>query len=184
MSITIISCSLHPQSRSYVLAQQLSEHLCYLGVEVPLIDLRQHPLPLCGTAGAFDDSHVKFLQERVEETQAIILTVPIYNYAVNAAAKNMIELTGRQWSNKVVGFACAAGGHSSYMSVMSIANSLMLDFRCLIIPRFVYATGSDFGNDRTPEMFVQSEKISGRLTELAKTIFTLTRALPSSWGND
>ena len=60
----------------------------------------------------------------------------------------------------------------------------MLDFRCLIIPRFVYATGSDFGNDRTPEMFVQSEKISERLTELAKTIFTLTMALPSSWGND
>ena len=128
MSITIISCSLHPQSRSYVLAQQLSEHLCCLGVEAPLIDLRQHPLPLCGTAGVSDDPHVKFLQERVEETQAIILTVPIYNYDVNAATKNMIELTGRQWSNKVVGFACAAGGHSSYMSVMSIANSLMLDF--------------------------------------------------------
>ena len=93
----------------------------------------------------------------------------------------MIELTGRRWSEKVVGFACAAGGHSSYMSVMSIANSLMLDFRCLINPRFVYATGNDFGNDRTPEMFVQSEKINERLDELAKSTFALTAALPSTW---
>jgi FMN reductase len=38
--------------------------------------------------------------------------------------------------NKVVGFLCAAGGKSSYMSVMRLANSLMLDFRCLIIPHF------------------------------------------------
>jgi hypothetical protein len=43
---------------------------------------------------------------------------------------------------------CAAGGGSSYMSVMGLANSLMLDFRCLIIPRFVYAKGDDFASQK------------------------------------
>ena len=183
MNITIISCSLHPQSRSYVLAKELSEKLSHLGAESPLVDLRKHPAPLCGTSGASENPHVQFLQESIEQARSIILTVPIYNYDINSAAKNMIELTGRRWSKKVVGFACAAGGHSSYMSVMSIANSLMLDFRCLINPRFVYATGDDFGNDRTPQMFVQSEKINERLDELAKSTFTLTAALPSPWEN-
>ena len=176
MNITVISCSLHPQSRSYVMAQQLSNDLKRLGATGQLADLRQHPLPLCGTDTAYDDPMVAKIRQIVEAASAIILTVPIYNYDINAAAKNMIELTGRRWENKVVGFACAAGGRSSYMSVMGIANSLMLDFRCLITPRFVYATGDDFGNDRTLEMYIQSETIQERLTELAGTAFALTES--------
>jgi len=42
------------------------------------------------------------------------------------------------------------GGHNSYMSIVGLSNSLMLDFRCLIIPRFVYATSEDFQGDRVP----------------------------------
>ena len=38
------------------------------------------------------------------------------------------------------------------MSAMGLANSLMLDFRCLIIPRFIYATGEAFeGTQLTDE---------------------------------
>ena len=176
MNITVISCSLHPQSRSYVMAQQLSNDLKRLGATGQLADLRQHPLPLCGTDTAYDDPMVAKIRQIVEAASAIILTVPIYNYDINAAAKNMIELTGRRWENKVVGFACAAGGRSSYMSVMGIANSLMLDFRCLIVPRFVFATGDDFASDRTPEMYIKSETIQERLTELASTTFALTES--------
>ncbi|MDP6500219.1 MAG: hypothetical protein QF847_03295 [Candidatus Marinimicrobia bacterium] len=61
----------------------------------------------------------------------------MYNYDVNAAAKNLLELTGSGWNEKTVGFICNAGGDKSYMSVMSFANSLMLDHRCKIIPCFV-----------------------------------------------
>ena len=176
MNITVISCSLHPQSRSYVMGQQLSNNLKRLGETGQLIDLRQHPLPLCGTDTAYDDPVVAKIRQIVGAASAIILTAPIYNYDVNAAAKNLIELTGKRWENKVVGFACAAGGRSSYMSVMGIANSLMLDFRCLIVPRFVFATGDDFASDRTPEMYIKSETIQERLTELASTTFALTES--------
>ena len=176
MNITVISCSLHPQSRSYVMAQQLSNNLKRLGETGQLIDLRQHPLPLCGTDTAYDDPVVAKIRQIVGAASAIILTTPIYNYDVNAATKNMIELTGKKWENKVVGFACAAGGRSSYMSVMGIANSLMLDFRCLIVPRFVFATGDDFASDRTPEMYIKSETIQERLAELASATVALTKS--------
>ena len=62
----------------------------------------------------------------------------------------------------MVGFLCAAGGASSYMSVMSLANSLMLDFRCLVIPRFVYVTGGEF---REEELI--SEDAKERIRDLA-----------------
>ena len=50
------------------------------------------------------------------------------------------------------------------MSIMGLANSLMLDFRCLIIPRFVYAKGEDFGSKKEPT------------AELAKRIHALAEA--------
>jgi FMN reductase len=98
----------------------------------------------------------------------VILAAPIYNYDVNAAVKNLIEMTGKAWENKIVGFVCAAGGHSSYMSVMSLANSLMLDFRSIILPRFVYAVPSDFADGK-----LTSEKIGARLTQLAESAIRL-----------
>jgi FMN reductase len=96
---------------------------------------------------------------------------------VNAVAKNLIELTGRAWIYKLVGFMCAAGGQASYMSVMNIANSLMLDFRCLVVPRFVYALGDAFGNDRTEDMFVADEGILERLQELTDMTVKLSAAV-------
>jgi FMN reductase len=64
---------------------------------------------------------------------------------------------------------------SSYMSVMSYANSLMLDFRCVIIPRFVYATGSAF-NDDVPA----DPKIVSRIEQVAAELIRFSKALRGS----
>ena len=96
----------------------------------------------------------------IKAARVIIVATPIYNYDANAAAKNLIELTGSAWEDKTVGFLCAAGGGSSYMSITGLANSLMLDFRCLIIPRFVYAKGEDFTPAKKPTAAL-AERIKG-----------------------
>jgi FMN reductase len=44
---------------------------------------------------------------------------------------------------------------------MGLVNSLMLDFRCLIIPRFVYATARDFA-----EHELISTEVKERIREL------------------
>ena len=176
----IISCSKNRASKSRMMAKYAYNLYCK---DAKFIDLQDIELPLCDGDTCYDDPIVKELKGYIENAYSILLASPIYNYDLNAVAKNFIELTGNSWTDKLVGFISAAGGKSSYMSPMSFVNSLMLDFRCLINPRFVYATGDDFGNDRTPQMFVQSEKINERLDELAKSTFTLTAALPSPWEN-
>ena len=93
-------------------------------------------------------------------------------YNQDQAAKNLVEHTGSAWEGKVVAFLAAAGGHSSYMSIMPLANSLMLDFRCVIVPRFVYATGGDFADGK-----VSSAKIASRITQLAGETLRLAAAL-------
>ena len=71
------------------------------------------------------------------------------------------ELGGR-----TVGFLCAAGGQRSYMSILSFANSLLLDFRCWIVPRFVYAIGSDF-----EDQLLTNQEVSHRLDQLLTELF-------------
>ena len=58
------------------------------------------------------------------------------------------------------------------MSVMSIANSLMLDFRCLIIPRFAYATGDSFEAET-----LSDPKVKNRIQELTQELNRLCQAL-------
>ena len=100
------------------------------------------------------------------------LVVARYRHALAATAKNMIELTGSAWNDKVVGFLCAAGGTASYMSVMAYANSLMLDFRCVIIPRFVFATSEAFAGDK-----ITDKKINARVEQVTKDLVRFTKAL-------
>jgi FMN reductase len=138
------------------------------------VDLREHTLPLCDGETCTNRS-VAELTEAVRAAEAVLLAVPIYNFDVNAAAKNLVEHTGSAWENKVVGFLAAAGGHASYMSVMSLANSLMLDFRCLIVPRFVYAVGHDFTGAS-----VSNPKIAARLTQLLAETIRITGALTAA----
>ena len=114
------------------------------------------------------------MKQIVEKAQSAIIASPIYMYDLNAVAKNFIELTGRSWTNKIVGFICAAGGKGSYMSVTSYMNSLMLDFRCIVIPRFVYTDGSGFDEnyniksnikERIKELVDQTTLLSSKIED-------------------
>jgi FMN reductase len=163
MTYLVISTSLNSDSKSRILAKQAQECLKQFG-PCDLIDLRDYKLPLCDGDEAYSHPAVSELSAKIEKATAILLAVPVYNYSSAASAKNLIELTGSAWNEKVVGFVCAAGGKSSYMAVMGLANSLMLDFRCLINPRFVYADGSAFDDNG-----VRDAEINKRLQELAQS---------------
>jgi FMN reductase len=62
------------------------------------------------------------------------------------------------------------------MAVMGLANSLMLDFRSVIVPRFVYATGDAF----SAEHGLEDAQIRGRLEELGAQVVRVGRALGAS----
>ena len=140
----IISCSLNPSSKSRIMAEYAYNLYCK---NAKLIDLQKIKLPMCDGDACYKDPAVDILKETIQNASSVLIAGPIYNYDLNAASKNLIELTGSVWVDKIVGFICAAGGKGSYMSPISFANSLMLDFRCIIIPRFVYADKTCFSNE-------------------------------------
>lgn len=164
----VIASSLRPGSNSLIMAEQIVRDYQELGAANELVPLTKFPLPICDGHAAYGDPNVGRLAEKIKSARVIIVATPVYNYDANAAAKNLVELTGSNWENKIVGFLCAAGGDSSYMSIMGIANSLMLDFRCVILPRFVYATGDDFDGKQ-----ISNSEVARRIRQLAESSLQL-----------
>ena len=169
----VLSASLHPESKSRILAQTAYSSLKKAG-EAAWWDAREHPLSFPGSPGSWSNPETQALATAIQAADGILVATPIYNYSANAVAKAALELGGKGWENKVVGFLAAAGGSRSYMSLMPLANSLMLDFRAIIIPRFVYAEGGDFAEGQ-----VANADVTARVEELARTLAQFTGALAS-----
>ena len=143
----VVSTSGNPDSNSRRMGQAAFDWLKKANLSCEWMYISKLNLPLCDADACYNDP----------------------------AAQNLttaIEKSGSAWEDKVVAFLCAAGGMSSYMSVMSFANSLMLDFRCLIIPRFVYATGHSFDGDRLTD-----DKLAKRIERVAADLVRVTKAV-------
>ena len=140
--------------------------------DVELFDLQDNPLPLCDGDECYDLPEVLAFREKVKNAEGIIMAIPVYNFNVSSGAKNIVELGGRMLYDKTFGFMCAAGGRNSYMSVMSLANSLMIDFRCYIIPKFVYATKHDFEDGKITNL-----EIKKRIEEIGAELIRVSKAL-------
>ena len=140
--------------------------------DVQFCCLQDYQLPFCNAGDCYGQPDVVTLNDLIASSEGIILASPIYNYMFCSSAKNLIELTGQQWRKKVIGFISAAGGHGSYMSTMSIAGSLMLDFHCLIVPRFVYATGDSFDQEKG---LLTDQEVIDRLGVLASDHLKLSQ---------
>jgi FMN reductase len=168
----VVSTSGNPDSNSRRMGRIAFGHLQKAKVNCEWLDISELGLPLCDADACYTQPAAQKLNASIEAADAILVATPVYNYGVSAAAKNMVELTGSSWEDKVVGFLCAAGGTNSYMSVMAFANSLMLDFRCVIIPRFVYATGDAFDGDK-----LKDQKIGKRIEEAAADLIRFGQAL-------
>jgi len=176
MPLLCLSTSLQAESRSRILMRAAFEYLSrsqqspHPGAQ--WLDLADLDLAICDPHSAWEHEHTKRLQTAVAGADGILLGFGIYNYAPSAIAKTAVELADKAWLDKVVGFICAAGGDGSYMSAMPMAASLMLDFRCVIVPRFVYATGKAFNGDA-----IADEDLTARVRQLADELVRVTHAL-------
>ena len=168
MSYLVISTSLREGSRSKIMAKAVADNV----KDSEFFDLQKKPLPMCDGDKCYDLPEVINFRKKVKNAKGIIMAIPIYNFNVSSGAKNVIELGGKMLYDKVFGFICAAGGKSSYMSVMSFANSLMIDYRCFIIPKFVYALKNDFDGNK-----ITSPEIKQRISELGKDLIRISEAL-------
>ena len=111
------------------MAKDAQNRLEELNEKTVWLDLADRDLPLCDGDSVYGQTVVGEMGKLVKGADGILIASPIYNYDLNAVAKNFIELTGRAWQDKVVGFLCAAGGAGRFMSPMGMARQLSLRSR-------------------------------------------------------
>lgn len=178
MNFLVLSTSLNPDSRSRIAARAVEKQLNALtdaAHTVQFVDMRELPLPFCDGDAAYAHPHVATITKAIQQADAVVIASSVYNYDFNAVAKNLLELTGRVWLGKVVAFVAAAGGNNSFMAPMSFINSMMLDFRCIVVPRYVYVTDEAFGGSHSDE--IVDETILQRIHDLAAETNRLATAL-------
>lgn len=166
MSTLIISTSLNPTSRSFLMAKKAASILEKNEKKVTLVDLKELPLPFCDANQCYEHPNVQKIHPLIQQAAAILIAAPIYNYDVSSVCKNLIEVTGfdNAWNHKVVGMMVAATGDRSYLSPLPFMNSLMIDFRCVVAPRFVYASDKDFKEDK--ERLILNAELTDRIEQL------------------
>lgn len=173
MNIAVINTNLAPGGKSLYLADTVASFLAEGGHEPGIFHLSELSLPACDGYLCYKDEKTISLTAELAGVDAILLVSPVYNYDLNSAAKNLIELTGSSWEGKAVGLVCHAGADRSYLSPLAFLNSLSVDYRCLVCPRYVYVTRADFeGGNALPE----GSGILKRLRFLAKELPVLAEA--------
>jgi NAD(P)H-dependent FMN reductase len=175
VSVLIVSTALRAGSKTSVIAHSLRAAFEPLQTPASVLDLATTPLPMCDGGACYQDRGAIAATEKLRAASAVILCFPVYNHQANAAAKNFVEVTNDGWSGKVVGLVANGGTDRSYLAPLSLASSLMVDHRCIVVPRFVFVTPQNFASDGTLPV---GGEIVGRFTELARDVVHLAPHWP------
>ncbi len=173
MHLAILNANLAPGGKTAVLAETVAALFSESGHSASLLSLAEWDLPVCDGGACYRHEKTIALTAELARAEAFVLIAPIYNFDLNAAAKNLIELTGSAWKGKAVALVCTAGAEKSYLSPLGFCNSLATDYRCLVSPRYVYVTRADFNADHS---LPEGGEIRRRLDFLARELPILADA--------
>ncbi|MEM1223729.1 MAG: NAD(P)H-dependent oxidoreductase, partial [Verrucomicrobiota bacterium] len=127
-------------------------HLCLekldtLQADCELIDLQDLQLPNFDNRTIYQTSAYEELHQKIDHSDALVFASPVYNWGCFAELKKMVEAIGSTppdksvrgaFFDKVITFVNSAGLPHSYMAYTSLANSMMLDFKCIVSPYNLY----------------------------------------------
>jgi FMN reductase len=189
MQVLIISSGLAFGSRSERLAERYGESLIRHSVEVKAISLKDYPLPPFDNGSPLSVPSYLPLHQLVSAADALVLASPVYNWSLSSELKRFVEVIGSTppdspirgaFFDKIVTYVCAAGLPHSYMSFMPLANSMILDFKCILNPYNVYVHNRHWEDGSLGEEAVKRiEQSAAVLVELMHCL--AGRTYHSSW---
>ena len=99
----VVSAGPNPAGKSRVPAHAAAARLRACGEAAEVLDLRDLGLPPCDGAGTHEHPDAVRAGEMIDAAAGVPVAAPVYDYDVNAACKNLVELAGRAWTGKAVG---------------------------------------------------------------------------------
>ena len=175
MFFLIVATALRPGKRTARIAQAVGAACAAQGIEAERLDLSASPLPLRDGSVCFQNPGVLAATAQVRSAAATTLCFPVYNHQANAAPKNFAEVTNEGWKGIVVGLVASGGTNRSALVPRSLAHALMVDHRCMIVPRFVVVTPAHFAADGT---LAADGETASRLADLSRDLAHLSSHWP------
>ncbi len=168
----VVSTSPSSQSRTRRVAVHLQELMRQHRGDVPIDFLDVSTLPISTAGSRTGSEQEQAIEQAFGRAAGIVFVLPIYHGDVSVAARNIVQIAGRNLGRKVIGIASIAGDTSANFATFAFANSLMFEHRCFIVPDIV---------------FLNSDQISGpnwldanldrQLGKLAENMSRITSAL-------
>ena len=107
MKTLIISSSLSPNSKSFVLCKKVNQKLKDRGIQTELIDARKiilNPYHITKTKDMED------LSNKISLADNYIIGMGVHNYSVNDSLKIILDNCFKNVDGKFFGIVCAGGG--------------------------------------------------------------------------
>lgn len=145
VSITLLCCSMNPNSKSTSLAKELLRNLpSGEGINVNTIMLRDLPPVYCDgdELEAYPDAWKNAVQV-VGASDAVIIAHPVHNYGASGATFNALEIIGEALEDKPVLVLSAAGSIRSHLASSSLMHALFFEFGCQLYPETLQIAGDD-----------------------------------------
>ena len=169
MKTIILSSSLSPKSRSFLLCKEVGDILTQKSIQVDLVDLRDYDINPFHRPRTPD---MDKLTEKIKTADNIIIGLGIHNYSISDALKIVLDNCFTEATGKFYGIIAAAGGQRSYLATTHLTQACMNQWRMIQLPRVIYATGSDFvGED------IANEDLKDRLNHFAEEFSTIGQKL-------
>ena len=172
MKTLIISSSLSPNSRSFILCSEIYHKLKNNNIDVSIIDARKIDLSPCHIQTT---KSMKSLTNKVKEADNIIIGMGVHCYSINDGLKIILDNCFDGAIGKFFGIICAAGGERSYLSSSHLTQICMNEWRMIQLPRIVYATKKDFVNNQ-----ITDKEVLKRLDIFSKEFISIGKKLIES----
>lgn len=170
MKTLILSSSLSPTSRSFVMCTQVAMLLRKKWVEVDLIDARNldvSPVHLWRT------KDMEMLLEKISTTDNIILWFGVHCYSISDNLKIILDWCFSWATWKFYGIICAAWWEKSYLSTMHLSQICMNERRMIQLPRILFASAKSFSDDND----IIDQDISDRIVKFSDEFIEIWRKL-------
>ena len=115
LKVLAVVGSLHADSVTRVVVNQIAEQLRADGCEVDMLDLGKEPQPLYNPDSAEDQIGFPALKARVDRADVFILGTPDYHGSISSTMKNFLDHFWHEFAGKL--FATVVASHEKGLTV-------------------------------------------------------------------
>lgn len=112
--------------------------------------------------------NLQSMYAQMEESEAIIFGMPVYQYSMSGVLKNILDICGGALKQKYVGIIVNAGWPNGYMASQDLFNALQFEYATTNIIPTPYSWFMDFENGK-----LVNEKVIKKLDDLVGQIVSL-----------